>query len=106
MNIRKRLVCPMFPNQIVFPRRVSITDYAARNYDPSVSSWEPGDRREVSLTLLMDFRSERRKTSGNLGRTWRRECLRLGPQRRVSNPRNEPSSFHNGLTRPDESRLR
>ncbi len=66
----------------------------------------PGDRREVSLTLLMDFRSERRKTSGNLGRTWRRECLRLGPQRRVSNPRNEPSSFDSGLTRPDAPRFR
>src|SRR5260370_3511946 len=54
----------------------------------------------------MDFRSERRKTSGNLGRTGRRECLRFGPPRRLCSPRNEPSSFDIGLTHPDESRLR
>src|SRR6266478_1782836 len=83
--------------------KVSLTLKASGNW----GNWgELGDRREVPLTLLMDFRSERRKTSGNLGRTWRRECLRLGPRRRVSNPRNEPSSFDSGLMRPDESRLR
>src|SRR5258708_11119681 len=89
-------------------QRFGLPTYAFYNVEEMVVGRRDdgaGDRREVSLTLLMDFRSERRKTSGNLGRTWRRECLRLGPQRRVSNPRNEPSSFDSGLTRPDESRL-
>jgi|SRR5258708_5895032 len=106
------------PSRLFFPRSFVV---AGRNLSrpgrepgfffsplvyPERSRRVPGNRREVSLTLLMDFRSERRKTSGNLGRTWRRECLRLRPPRRSSNPRNEPSSFDSGLTRPDESRLR
>jgi hypothetical protein len=54
----------------------------------------------------MRFRFARRQISGNPHRTWQPGCLRIFQPRQAGSPRNEPSSFDSGLTRPDAPRFR